>query len=282
MTMHRHGFRLLLLLATSSMAICCAEEKQVATHNLSSEFQNGAHQVRVRLPDDYDPQKKYRVLYILPVEKELDSRFGDGFAEMEKLNAHNRYHLILVEMAFEKEPWFGDHATDPKTRQASYLKECLVPFIEKTYSTLGTPEGRLLFGFSKSGWGAFSLILTYPDFFGYAVAWDAPMMLNTFFGAMKAVYGTQEQLDRFRPELLAATQARHFQQRTRLVLAGEKDWGRRAPPPAVGTHTGAMHALLEKLDLKHVYRDDLKVPHRWDPGWMGPALDELMKLCETP
>ena len=29
----------------------------------------------------------------------------------------------------------------------------VVPLIEEHYSTLGTAEGRLLFGFSKSGWG---------------------------------------------------------------------------------------------------------------------------------
>ena len=44
----------------------------------------------------------------------------------------------------------------------------VVPLIEEHYSALGTAEGRLLFGFSKSGWGALTLILRNPDFFGYA------------------------------------------------------------------------------------------------------------------
>lgn len=273
---------LLIIGLTFMQSVGYAEEQKGVTHNLSSEFQNGEHTVRVRLPDDYDARKKYRVLYILPVERELDARFGNGLVELEKLNAHNRHQLILVVMGFEKEPWFGDHATDPKTRQASYLKECVVPFVEKTYSTLETPEGRLLFGFSKSGWGAFSLVLTHPGFFGYAVAWDAPLMFDSFHYGMKDIYGTQEQLDRFRPDRLVATQARHFQQRTRLVLTGETLWGKMIPAPGGGSHTVRMHGLLEKLNIKHVYRDDLKVPHRWDPKWMAPALDELLKLCEAP
>ena len=79
----------------------------------------------------------------------------------EQMNAHNEYNLIIVQMGFEKEPWFGDHATDPKVRQASYVKDFVVPFIEENYAALGSPEGRLLFGFSKSGWGAFSLIFKF-------------------------------------------------------------------------------------------------------------------------
>ena len=38
------------------------------------------------------------------------------------------------------------------------------------------PHARLLLGFSKSGWGAFSLLLRYPERFGKAAAWDAPLM----------------------------------------------------------------------------------------------------------
>jgi len=67
-----------------------------------------------------------------------------------------------------------------------------IPFIEKHYSTKDAPEVRFLLGFSKSWWGAFSLIMTYPEFFGYAASWDAPMFFDRFHYSMEQVYGTLE------------------------------------------------------------------------------------------
>ncbi len=198
----------------------------IEIHLIQSEYQNGEQQIRVLLPDNYSRDHSYRVLYVLPVEKGFETEFGFGLDVLQKMDAHNRYNLIIVQMGFEKEPWFGDHATDPQVRQASYMKEFVIPFIEKRYSTLGTSGGRLLLGFSKSGWGAFSLIMTYPEFFGYAAAWDAPMMFNRFYFGMESIYGTIEQLKRFQFDQLAPKQKAFFSEKTRLVLTGEKLWGK--------------------------------------------------------
>ena len=48
--------------------------------------------------------------------------------------------------------------------------------IEQHYPARADRDGRLLVGFSKSGWGAYSLLLRHPDRFGKAAAWDAPLM----------------------------------------------------------------------------------------------------------
>jgi len=184
-------------------------------------------------------------------------------------------------MGFEKEPWYGDHISNPKTRQASYLKEFIIPFIEKHYSTEDAPEGRLLLGFSKSGWGAFSLILTYPEFFGYAASWDAPMFFDRFHYSMEHVYGTLEQLNAFRPDLLVSKQKKHFLKKARLVLMGEMDWGKSIPAPNGGSHTVEMHKLLEKEGVKYIFNNTLKVPHRWNKQWMAPTLEALIGLTEA-
>ena len=244
---------------------------EVKTHVIESEYQNGKQEIRVLLPDDYRKDGSYRVLYVLPVGKGFRKRFGYGLGVLKQMNAHNQHNLIIVQMGFEKEPWFGDHATNPKVRQASHVKDFVVPFIEKKYSTLGTPEGRLLFGFSKSGWGAFSLILKYPEFFGYAAAWDAPITFTTFHYGMKPVYGTPEQLALYRPDLLTPKQKKFFEKKTRLVLTGKKIWGK---------ETEQTHALLNKSGLKHHYDNSLEFPHRWDKAWMEPTLSALLTLTE--
>jgi hypothetical protein len=257
----------------------CAFGGDVRIHTVESEYQNGEQEIRVLLPDAYREDKLYRVLYVLPVEKGFERRYGYGLGVFEEMDAHNKYDIIIVQMGFEKEPWYGDHATDRKTRQASYVKEFVVPFIEKNYSTVETPEGRLLFGFSKSGWGAFSLILRSPDFYGYAASWDAPMFFDKFHYKMKPIYGTLEQLNIFRPDLLVSRQKKHFQNKTRLVLTGTKDWGKSIPTPNGGSHTVEMHKLLDTHGVRHIYNNTLKVPHRWNNQWMAPTLEALMTLA---
>ena len=253
----------------------------VRIHTVETPYQDGKQEIHVLLPDSYRDDKPHRVLYVLPVEKGFEQRYGYGLGVLKEMNAHNEHDLIIVQPGFEKEPWYGDHVTDPNTRQASYLKEFVVPFIERHYSTRGQSEGRLLLGFSKSGWGAFSLILTYPEFFGYAASWDAPMFFDRFHYRMEAVYGAVEQLNAYRPDLLVSRQKKHFQETTRLVLTGERDWGKATPAPTGGSHTVAMHTLLMREGVNHVSDDGPHTPHRWRKSWVDLQLAAMMALTEV-
>jgi len=251
----------------------------VEAHTGESEFQNGKQEIRVLLPDDYSSQKQYPVLYVLPVVSGWTRRYDRSLDVLQKMDAHNRHDLIIVTMSFEKTPWYGDHAANPKIRQASYLKEHVVPFVEGRYSTIRRSDGRLLLGFSKSGWGAISLLLRNPDFFGYAAAWDSPMMLPDFHYSMDEVFGTREQLAQYRPDLLAVHRKESFQSSPRFVLLGENLWGTLIPAPGGGSHTTEFHRLLEQENVKHVFDGSLKANHSWDEKWMAPALDALMRLA---
>jgi len=253
----------------------------VNIHTVETQYQNGEQEIRVLLPDDYREEKLYHVLYVLPVEKGFDQRYGYGLGVLKQMNAHNKYDIIIVQMGFEKEPWYGDHVANPRIRQASYLKEFVIPFIEQNYSTKAAPEGRLLLGFSKSGWGAFSLIMTFPEFFGYAASWDAPMFFDGFHYNMEQVYGTLGQLNAYRPDLLVSRRKKHFLKKTRLVLMGEMDWGRSIPAPYDGSHTVEMHKLLKKEGVKYIFNNTLKVPHRWNKQWMSPTLEALIGLTKA-
>lgn len=276
--MKRRGWFIILISALVAAARTATAAPRVDTHEVESEYQNGKQVIRVILPDDYSTIRKYRTLYVLPVAKGFGKADDAAMDVVLRNDLQNRHSLIVVQMGFEREPWFGDHATDKTVRQASYVKDFLVPYIETHYSTTGTAEGRLLLGFSKSGWGEFSLILKYPETFGYAASWDAPLMFRDFHYGMAAVYGTPEQLAAFRPDLLAEKGAAPFREKTRLVLAGEKAWGAMIPPPEGTSHTAAYHALLDRHGVKHVYLDKLETPHRWDEKWVVPLVGELVKL----
>jgi S-formylglutathione hydrolase FrmB len=95
-----------------------------------------------------------------------------------RLGLHNRHHVVVVAPTFGQAPWYGDHATDPRAQQERYFVQDVVPSVDRLLPTLATPAARLLLGFSKSGWGAFSLVLRHPETFGGAAAWDAPLLME--------------------------------------------------------------------------------------------------------
>src|SRR5437773_1672793 len=86
-------------------------------------------------------------------------------------------------------------AGPPKIRQETYFVKVVVPFVEKQYPAQAEPGGRLLVGFSKSGWGAYSLLLRHPDVFGKAAAWDAPLTMTRPQYGMADIVGTPEQFE---------------------------------------------------------------------------------------
>ncbi len=285
-------FIVLIALCVVAMA-CAADEvtvsdvtfdakKGVWHYVINSSYQHGENAVEVLLPDDFRKTEKYRVLYVLPVETGIGGHFGDGLQQVKAANAHNAHHLICVAPAFDVTPWYGDHATDPHARHEQYLKKVVVPIIEKNYPTVGGRDGRLLLGFSKSGWGAFTLILRDPEFFGYAASWDAPLMMQTedFHNyAIPENMGTKENFAHYLPTELVKEHAEAFRDRTRLVLLGHAIFGS-APGKKFSDHTAQMHEVMEKLGVRHAYNNNLKFSHTWSSGWVKPAIEALMQVVE--
>jgi len=245
---------------------------------LATEYQAGPALVQVLLPDHPVPSKKYPVLYILPVEG-IQSAFGHGLVEAQKADIANKYGVICVYPLFNKAaPWYGNHATEQTLHQEDYVVKALVPFIDSNFPTRPDKEGRWLIGFSKSAWGAFTLLFRHPDVFGCAAGWDGPFMLDGSgkdWGPMglSANFGTREAMLQNLPTMLAEENAHWLKERPRIVLGLGKFWA---------GHVRKMEALLQSLGIPHVYREDLTVDHRWDTGWFPPMVDELAKTARAP
>ncbi|MEX2607246.1 MAG: alpha/beta hydrolase-fold protein [Kiritimatiellia bacterium] len=257
-----------LLLRAESPAITVQDGIHVFTP--SSPFLGEDCDVRVLLPDPLEPGKRYRTLYVLPVVGVKGrGEFGDGLEELRKADAHNRWGLIVVAPSFDSVPWYGSHATDPKIRHEQYLKEVVVPFVEKNFPATGQSSDRLLLGFSKSGWGAVSLLLRDPDFWGAACSWDAPLMMDQQklgWGSARH-FGTPEHAVPHLPVTLARSKAAAFTDSPpRLFILGKNIYGK---------HTREFHDLLTEVKIPHHYDNSLAFKHRWDSGWLPPAL-ELM------
>lgn len=238
-------------------------------HEVHSRYQAGTTQIRVLLPDKLEPDKRYPVVFILPVEAGRESRYGDGLLEIKKRGLHNELQAIFVAPTFSHLPWYADHPTKPDVRQETYFLEVVLPFIEKAYPIQTAANGRLLLGFSKSGWGAFSLLLRHPHTFAKAAAWDAPLLLDRpgRYGSAD-IFATQENFESYRITKLLAEHAKLLQQESRLILLGYGNFR--------ADHEQA-HRLMTELKIAHDYHDGPPRPHDWHSGWVAEAARLLLE-----
>lgn len=237
---------------------------------LQSEFQPAPSLVRIVAPKSSTAAETIRILFILPVEPKEGTVYGDGLQEVLKTNLHTHHNLLLVAPSFAQLPWYADHPTNPFVRHESYFIKSVLPLIDQLYPA--PKRERLLIGFSKSGWGAFSLILRHPDLFKSAAAWDAPLMKEKpdQFG-MADIFGTQENFERYRITTLLKDHAAPFQNSSRLWLGGYENFR---------THTQDAHALLDSLKIQHAFADGPKRKHIWGSGWAEDAVKFLARPPE--
>jgi len=261
----RQPFNLALLVFLLSITALAGER----IHHLQSPLQSGETLVRTVAPSKMPGDRPLRALYVLPVEPGVESRWGDPWEQVRKLDLADRHQLLVVLPTFSALPWYANHPTDSSLRQEEYFVEEVVPLVERHYPVVRGPEGRLLVGFSKSGWGAWSLLLRHLDLFGKAAAWDAPLMQATpdRFG-MAPIFGTAENFEHYRISRLLREHASQLRGATRLVLTGYAGSFR--------SHHIEAHELLQELGVPHVYRDGPKRDHRWGSGWLDEAVSLLL------
>jgi hypothetical protein len=243
------------------------DEQGFLIHTVLSPFQPGPTAIRVLLPTRRN-EERLPVVYLLPVEAQDGHRYGDGLLEAKKHDLHERFGAIFVAPEFSQLPWYADHPSDPAIRQERHFLDVVVPVIEERYPARNDAGGRLLLGFSKSGWGAYSLLLRHPDRFGKAAAWDAPLMEQKpeRFG-MGAIFGTPENFEQYRITALLERCAPQLRDRSRLILLGYGNFR--------AQHAQA-HARMTELGIAHVYRDGPKREHRWESGWLSEAVEMLL------
>lgn len=241
-----------------------SEEASIITKIIESPYQPEAVPIEIIAPDTLDPAKAYPVLYILPVAPGVTSRWGSGIQEAAKADVANRYGVICVAPAFAATPWFADHPTDPALRQESHFIKVVIPWVEANYPAERTRAGRLLLGFSKSGFGAVMLLLRHPDLFERAVAWDAPLgktAPDQF--KMIEVFGTPENFAAYSiPALLEQHAAALKDGPPRIYLMPDREGDHRMDD---------VKAQLERLEIPSMVEYTTGLEHRWDSGWVPRA-----------
>ncbi len=244
------------------------EQDGVLLHDVTSPYQKGRTEVRVLFPDQVGKDERFPTVYVLPVEAGRESRYGDGLKEIRTRNLHNTLRAVFVAPTFSQLPWYADHPTDLRIRQESYLLKVVIPMVEDTYRVRPDRSSRFVLGFSKSGWGAWSLLLRNPETFERAVAWDAPLMMTApgKYGS-GPIFGDQTNFDGYCLQTLVKRRVDMLKTRERLILTGYGNFR--------SEHV-AMHALLEELRIPHTDRDGPQRKHDWHSGWVEEAVTLLL------
>jgi enterochelin esterase-like enzyme len=240
-----------------------------SVYNVQSNYQSGTTTIRVLYPNDLEPGKKYPVIYILPVETGLSTQYGDGLVEVKNRNLHNENSVVFVQPTFTDVPWYADHPTNKLIRQESYLLKVVVPFVDQKLPVQAKPGGRLLLGFSKSGWGAYSLLLRNPHTFGKAAAWDAPLAMQDVGRYGNApIFATQANFAQYRITNLLNAQAAVLKRGgARLILTGYSSFR---------SDMQQIDGQMTSLGIPHKFRDGPHRAHTWTSGWVPEAVELLI------
>ncbi len=226
--------------------------------DVESGFQRAPTEIQVLLPDDYRNQPHCSIAWILPVEAGLQSRYGNGLHEVQRANLHNQHHLICVAPTFSDLPWYADHPSDAQIQQEAYLLQSVLPELRwQLPLARHDRDGRMLIGFSKSGHGAWTLLLRHLDLFRCAVAWDAPLMLDApgKYGS-GPIFGTNENFKRYQLTKLIQSQATSLKESSpKLIHIGYGNFR---------DEHQRMEAFLNEQVIPHRYVDGPQRAHHWE------------------
>jgi hypothetical protein len=123
-------------------------------HGRPMEFRVG-----VVLPADFDNQPEKRYGLIVDI-----GGFGTRYTSAARIRPDPRFVQILPDGAGP----YGDPYQVDSANNGPYgvaLTEEVIPFIERTYRCLGTPQSRFTCGGSTGGWVSLALQVFYPEFF---------------------------------------------------------------------------------------------------------------------
>lgn len=114
-----------------------------------------------------EPRKKYPVRYNI-------AGYGGRYTRASRMLRHMNWWLSddapeIVNVFLDGDGPFGDCYQLNSANSGPYgtaLTEELIPYIEKKFRAIGTPETRFVEGCSTGGWVSLALQLFYPNFFG--------------------------------------------------------------------------------------------------------------------
>lgn len=119
----------------------------------------------VILPKGYDPDagNRYPVIYLLHGHGGKPSSWLDVKPELPQIATEQGFIAVCPDGATS---WYWDSPKDSTLRYETYVACELTAAIDSAYTTVASPAGRALTGYSMGGHGSLWLGLRHPDIFG--------------------------------------------------------------------------------------------------------------------
>lgn len=158
--LHRMLIRILAL--SCSLWIGAHAQERVVVDSMNAPSIGGVRPVVILLPDDYDAQLQYPILYL------LHGYSGGCFDWTERTSLEqftDNWPLIIV-MPDAGNSWYVNSATDSSDRYEEYIIDDVRLFVEQRYSV--DSSKRAVAGLSMGGYGALMLAMRHPDLFQFA------------------------------------------------------------------------------------------------------------------
>jgi len=244
------------------------------THKIRSKYLGSVETtIHVLLPSTFDRNKRYKVLYILPVingETSGKPRWGNPLAVAKEHKFADKYNAICVMATFDRGTLYVNHPTQKDMRHEDYFVKDVVPFIDKQYPTLAEARGRLLTGFCASGNGAMWLMLRHLDMFGKAAVWDTWLDIKKMHPPDKKQLGTEKNFQQYCVMNLVDKHAKSLKGGpTRIIMMAYRN--NRDGHFSVNR----FHDKLFDYGIPHVFEYHAREKHRWDSGWLPRAVGYL-------
>jgi acetyl esterase/lipase len=226
---------------------------------------------RVYLPPDYQTNttRRYPVIYFLHGSL-VDSKRPITSGYIARIDAAIRSGvmpptIVILPQGLNQGRWIDSR--DGTAPMESVIIKNLIPYVDATYRTIASREGRAVEGHSMGGFGALHIGFNNPDLF-IAVTGDSPggATLDTGEGtepaagridAFKIVYGSDSAYYiAMAPTTLAEKNADKLRQQQIRIICGTAD--------ALFAGATFVHEGLVKLDIAHEFIPVPKSPHNHD------------------
>jgi len=241
------------------------DEKGIAYCEFSSPFQRGISALRILEPNDYSNSS---LLLFLPVESQLNSRYGDGIREALLQKLHQKHNYIIVAPTFKVVPWYFDLDDSKTVLQESHIVYCIIPMLNEIYSL--HEKKAFLLGYSKSGFGALNILFHHWDLIGGISIWDPVLTVKQ--DVFKTLYSNDGVIDfENKYNLEKNIERLRVENKTSLKIAlSGYDY--------FHDQIQSMHHLLKKSGIKHLYDNSSFYEHIWHGGWLPMAMEMLNKI----
>ena len=89
---------------------------------------------------------------------------------------------------------------------------------------------------------------------------------------MGPIFGTQEHFEKYRISSLLEKRAKLLSNSDRLFLIGHGNFK---------AHHDEAHNLMQRLSIRHIYREGPNREHSWESGWLPEAVELLVSRMDV-